>query len=63
MPLAQLYENHAEECARAAERTDDPRRRALLIKLAAEWRRDAQVLRQTGSSTDDKDRPGRPAIG
>ena len=48
MPLARLYDRHAEECARAAEQTDDPRRRVLMIKLAAEWRRDAQALRQSG---------------
>jgi hypothetical protein len=47
MLLAQLYDRHAEECARAAEQADDPRRRALMIKLAAEWRRDAQALRQS----------------
>jgi hypothetical protein len=48
MPLTRLYDRHAEECARAAEQTDDPRRRALMIKLTAEWRRDAEALRQSG---------------
>lgn len=52
MPLARLYDRHAEECARAGEQTDDPRRRALMIKLAAEWRRDAQALRQSGIETE-----------
>ena len=46
VPLAQLYDRHAEECVRAAEQTDDPRRRALMLKLAEEWRRDAEALRQ-----------------
>ena len=44
--LAQLYERHADECARAAEQAEDPQRRALLLQLADEWRRDAQRLRQ-----------------
>jgi hypothetical protein len=46
VPLARLYEQHAEECARSAEQTEDPQRRALLLKLAAEWRRDADKLRE-----------------
>jgi hypothetical protein len=46
VPLASLYEQHAEECARSAETTDNPARRALLLKLADQWRRDAQRLRQ-----------------
>jgi hypothetical protein len=46
MPLARLYEQHAEECARSAERTDNPAHRALFLKIADDWRRDAQRLRQ-----------------
>ena len=46
MDLAQLYEFYAEDCARAAEQADDPRHRAMLIKLAAEWSKAAQELRQ-----------------
>ena len=45
MPLARLYDRHAEDCARAAEQTDDPRDRAMLIKLADGWRKAAQELR------------------
>jgi hypothetical protein len=44
---ARLYERHAEECARAAEQTDDPKRREMLIKLAMQWRQEAQALRQS----------------
>ena len=44
--LARLYDLHAEDCARAAEQTGNPRQRAMLIKLAAEWRQAAQELRQ-----------------
>jgi hypothetical protein len=43
--LAQLYERHADDCARSAETVEDPNRRALLLKLADQWRRDAQQLR------------------
>ena len=43
--LARLYDRHAEDCARAAEQTDDPRHRAMLIKLVDEWRKAAQELR------------------
>ena len=46
MPLARLYEQHADDCARAADETDSPNHRALLLKLADQWRRDAQRLRQ-----------------
>jgi hypothetical protein len=45
--LAQLYDHHADECALAAERTDNPRHRAMLIKLIDEWRQAAQQLRAT----------------
>jgi hypothetical protein len=51
--LARLYDLHAEECARAAERTDDPRHRALLLKCAAEWREAAQALQQSPQPNAD----------
>ena len=35
--LKELYEYHAENCIRAAELTDDPRRREEYLKLAREW--------------------------
>jgi hypothetical protein len=57
VPLARLYEEHAEECARSAEQTEDPNRRALLLKLADQWRRDAQRLRQ--QAADEATRAGR----
>jgi hypothetical protein len=62
MALVRLYEHHAEECARAAEQTNDPRRRALLVKLAAEWRAEAQELLQSGTTGND-DRPDAPRSG
>jgi hypothetical protein len=42
-----LYDLHAEECVRTAEHTDDPKRREMLIKLAEQWRQEAQALRQS----------------
>jgi hypothetical protein len=44
--LAQIYEEHAKDCLRSAARTDDPKRRDFLLKLAMQWRRDAEALRQ-----------------
>jgi hypothetical protein len=56
--LAQLYDLHAEECVRSADQTDDPKRREMLIKLAMQWRQEAQTLRQSpqpnGSEDDAK---------
>ena len=45
--LAQLYDRHADDCARSAEQTDNPARRALLLKFADQWRHEAQQLRAT----------------
>jgi hypothetical protein len=33
-----------EECIRSAAKTDDPKQRALMLKLANEWREDAKEL-------------------
>jgi hypothetical protein len=46
LTLAQLYENHAEECIRSAARADDPKRRDMLLKLASAWREDAEALKR-----------------
>jgi hypothetical protein len=48
--LAQVYEQHSEECVRAAAKTDDPKQRALLLKLASEWREDAKALLRVAES-------------
>jgi hypothetical protein len=42
--LAQVYEEHAEECLHAAAKTDDPKYRDMLLKLASAWREDAEEL-------------------
>ena len=36
--LAKAYEDRAEDCTRAAEGTDDPVFRRLLLMLAAQWK-------------------------
>jgi hypothetical protein len=58
MPLACLYDQHAEECARSAESTDNPARRALLLKLADQWRQDAKRLREGAAKTRRASRVG-----
>jgi hypothetical protein len=44
--LAQVYENHAEECLHSAAQADDPKQRALMLKLATAWREDAEALKR-----------------
>jgi hypothetical protein len=44
--LADIFEVHAEERLRSAERTDNSKHRDLLVKLASQWREDAQALRR-----------------
>jgi hypothetical protein len=52
--LAQVYEQHSEECTRSAAETDDPKQRAMLLKLASEWREDAKgLLRAAESAPSD----------
>ena len=36
--LAKVYEERAEDCTRAAQGTDDPVFRRLLLMLAAQWK-------------------------
>src|SRR5262245_52056795 len=43
--LADIYEDHAEDCILAAAKTDDPNQRNVLLHLAIEWREDAEALR------------------
>jgi hypothetical protein len=44
--LARLYDLHAEDCTRTAEKIDNPGHRAMLLKAATEWSKAAQQLRQ-----------------
>ena len=43
---AQIYEDHAAACTRAAERCDDPVFRDMLISLALQWRLAAREERE-----------------
>jgi hypothetical protein len=43
--LADIYEIQAEECLRSAAKAEDPQRRALMLKLAHAWRKDAEALK------------------
>lgn len=45
--LADIYEDHAEDCIRAAARkTDDPKQRDVLLHFAIKWRENAEALRR-----------------
>jgi hypothetical protein len=44
--LAQICEEHAEDCIRAAARTYDPKQHELLVHLAIRWRESAEALRR-----------------
>ena len=44
--LAQVYENHAEECLRSAAKADEPKERALMLQFASAWREDAEALKR-----------------
>ena len=52
--LACLYDLHAEDCVRTAEKIDNPSHRAMLLKAAAEWRKAAQELRQHPSPSQEQ---------
>jgi hypothetical protein len=45
--LVKLYEQQARECADAAERTDDPVHRVVLLRMAREWMEDAAAIAST----------------
>ena len=53
MPLVQIYEDLAEGCIRSAAKTDDPKQRVMLLKLASEWLEDAKALRFAESAPCD----------
>jgi hypothetical protein len=52
MPLAEVFDRHADFCTRAAEQTSHRIRRARLFKLAAYWRQAAQELRQAADQNE-----------
>jgi hypothetical protein len=52
--LARLYDLHAEDCARTAEKVDNPNHRAMLLKAAEEWRQAAQARRQSMQHSEEQ---------
>jgi hypothetical protein len=48
--LVELYEEQARGCIELAERLEEPNLRETLLKMAHEWMRDAEALRQAASS-------------
>jgi hypothetical protein len=50
--LAKAYEDRAEDYTRAAERTDDPVFRRLLLMLALQWKQAAQEVSKDAASAD-----------
>ena len=60
--LAQVYENHAEECLRSAAKADDPKQRALMLKLASAWREDAEALKRGEHLLEAHKCPAKPRL-
>ena len=50
LTLAQVYENRAADCTRAAEQTDDTVFRNILLALALQWKLAAQQEAATQSA-------------
>jgi hypothetical protein len=46
--VAKLYEDHARDCTAAAGKTDNPKYRALLLKMAREWMQEAHPTPRPG---------------
>jgi hypothetical protein len=60
--LKKLYEYHAENCAKAAELTEDTRQREEYLKLAREWTEAAvAVVAVVSAPTSAAPRPARAA--
>jgi hypothetical protein len=63
VPLARVFERHAETCTRAAEQTSHRTHRARLIRLAAYWRQVAQDLRQASDRNESpREQPAPGAV-
>jgi hypothetical protein len=52
--LVKLYQQHAQQCAEAAERTDDPVHRVLLLRMARAWTDDAAAIASTLPEPESK---------
>ena len=60
--LARLYDLHAEDCVRTAEKIANPGHRAMLLKTAVEWRQAAQALRQSMQQHSEEQCAGRRSL-
>jgi hypothetical protein len=49
--LSKVYEDRAAECSRAAQQTDDPVFRRLLLMLASQWKLAAQEEAKSDAPT------------
>jgi hypothetical protein len=54
--LIKLYEHHAKDCALAAGRTGESKRREQLLNLAYEWAQAASVLRASAKASPSQHR-------
>src|SRR5262249_2574318 len=68
--LKKLYEYHAENCAKAAELTEDTQQREEYLELAREWTEAASYLEPrtsqksgAGAQADSQERPNQPVTG
>jgi hypothetical protein len=50
MNIASVYDWFARDCIRAAQETDNPRQREILLKLAVQWAAAAQQRRDEAST-------------
>ena len=55
--LKELYEYHAENCVRAAELTDDPRRCEEYLKRAREWTEAVITIRESMARRFNQPKP------
>ena len=55
--LKELYEHHAENCVRAAELTDDPRRCEEYLKRAREWTEAVITIRESMAMRFNQPKP------
>jgi hypothetical protein len=68
MDIGSVYDWFARDCIRAAQETDNPRQREILLKLAVQWAaaaqqsRDEASKRATSSTTVPRPNSGGRAI-
>ena len=60
MTKAELYHCFANDCLRDAERADNPKQRALLLKLAAEWLIATQQIYEASTESKPQNLRARP---